>query len=193
VNISQVQSEKDWEKIKEICVLSSGIKPPLSQERSFSFGRVWIDPYQLICPEYTLAVFDSDLIGYLTGAIDRSFFEKRNAVYTELVHEISGPEQEKLKQQLDGEALWPEQLLGKVYFEELIEDYPAHLHINFLKNHQGKGLGTLLIQNFENKLKEKKISGVHVICGKRPVPFYEKLGFQILKSENQIYAMGKKL
>lgn len=65
-------------------------------------------------------------------------------------------------------------------FFDLYEDFPAHLHINVHPEAHSKGLGTELIQYYTEYLKEKNISGVHLITSpqSRNVSFYTKNGFE---------------
>ena len=62
--------------------------------------------------------------------------------------------------------------------------YPAHLHINLLPEYQHKGIGTRLTQHFEDHLIGQNVRGVHLQTtshNRKAVPFYEKLGFEILQ------------
>jgi ribosomal protein S18 acetylase RimI-like enzyme len=61
--------------------------------------------------------------------------------------------------------------------------YPAHLHINVLPEHHGKGLGTRLIKHFENHLAAYGVRGIHLQTSNynhKAVPFYKKMGYSII-------------
>jgi ribosomal protein S18 acetylase RimI-like enzyme len=63
--------------------------------------------------------------------------------------------------------------------------YPAHFHINTRSDLRGHGIGTALLQKYLNQLKDEKICGVHLETtseNKIAVPWYEKLGFELLLS-----------
>jgi len=63
-------------------------------------------------------------------------------------------------------------------------DYPAHLHINVLPEYQHMGIGTQLIQNYEDHLRCLGIKGVHLETSSRnhkAIPFYLKHGYEIIK------------
>lgn len=84
-------------------------------------------------------------------------------------------------------------------FEELYERYPAHLHINFRSKARGRGLGSLLIQAFEEHLRGQGVNGLHLITSAtaRNVGFYLKNGFahkvEKLWNGRPILFLGKKL
>jgi ribosomal protein S18 acetylase RimI-like enzyme len=68
-------------------------------------------------------------------------------------------------------------------FSEIIKTYPAHLHINLLPKYQRKGLGTRMIQIFENHLKDLCVPGVHLQTtnyNKKAIPFYIKQDYQLV-------------
>ena len=61
--------------------------------------------------------------------------------------------------------------------------YPAHLHIDLLPDHQGQGLGRLLVRTFLAALRARGVPAVHL--GMVPTntgarAFYDRLGFHEL-------------
>lgn len=71
----------------------------------------------------------------------------------------------------------------------IIAQYPAHLHINLLPNSQSKGLGTRLIQQFKEHMRDLGVKGVHLGTSnknKKAVPFYHKMGFSILEESGTV-------
>jgi predicted N-acetyltransferase YhbS len=63
---------------------------------------------------------------------------------------------------------------------------------------QGQGIGAALVERFCAELSALGVRGVHLLCGERPVGFYEKAGFTIVASAprtagGRIYAMGRRL
>lgn len=70
--------------------------------------------------------------------------------------------------------------------ENLLGEYPAHLHINLTSKTRGKGVGTKLIESMENKLIESGIKGVHLgvmADNEIAVSFYKKNGFNVIKNQ----------
>jgi len=47
------------------------------------------------------------------------------------------------------------------------------------EEHQGKGLGKLIIQNAENELVKLCFSEIEMAARETVIPFYQKLGYQI--------------
>ena len=86
-----------------------------------------------------------------------------------------------------------------VAFKKYFADYPAHLHINCHKDARGKGVGSKLIHEIENKLKKRGVSGLHIMTGVDSAnqSFYKKLGFDFAVEEDfggsPILLMGKSL
>jgi ribosomal protein S18 acetylase RimI-like enzyme len=64
-------------------------------------------------------------------------------------------------------------------FRQVMERFPAHLHINFSPEARGLGLGSLLLAEFEHRLKRHSIAGVHLVTGanERNVGFYHRNGY----------------
>ncbi|MGR0220655.1 GNAT family N-acetyltransferase [Agromyces sp. ZXT2-6] len=66
-----------------------------------------------------------------------------------------------------------------------LDAYPAHLHIDLLPEHQGKGLGRRLIDTLRAQLADRGVPALHL--GLDPAntgarAFYERLGFHELPS-----------
>ena len=71
--------------------------------------------------------------------------------------------------------------------------YPAHLHIDFAPEFQGKGFGTKLIQHLIQHLKNKRISGLVLDVAADNLgaqSFYSRNGFAILGSDEHSIRMG---
>ena len=63
---------------------------------------------------------------------------------------------------------------------DILERYPAHLHIDLLPVTQGQGLGRRLIERFTELLRERGVRGVHLGVDRRNTGahrFYERTGF----------------
>ncbi len=74
--------------------------------------------------------------------------------------------------------------------------YPAHLHIDILKEYRGNGTGTRLMDALVAHLKEKGVRGVQLcVDGKnvRGINFYKRYGFKTLLSFSAGRAMGFKI
>ena len=65
-----------------------------------------------------------------------------------------------------------------------LSDYPAHLHINTRADLRGNGVGTALMHLYLAQLRRENVPGVHLETSSMntiAVPWYEKLGFQLLQ------------
>ena len=65
-----------------------------------------------------------------------------------------------------------------------LSPYPAHLHINTRAELRGSGIGTALMRAYLDQLRSEHVRGVHLETSsenKIAVPWYEKLGFQLLQ------------
>lgn len=66
----------------------------------------------------------------------------------------------------------------------LLEEYPCHLHIDILPDYAGNQFGRKLMDHLKEKLRAKKVKGIHLIkSGQGPEAagtetFYKKMGFE---------------
>lgn len=83
-------------------------------------------------------------------------------------------------------------------FDDLYQDYPAHLHINLTGQAQGRGIGGQLIGELEARLVASKVQGLHLVTGSnaRNQSFYARCGFEhrVIRGSGPVRAlfMGKK-
>ncbi|MEX0427083.1 GNAT family N-acetyltransferase [Nocardioides sp. DS6] len=80
--------------------------------------------------------------------------------------------------------------------EEVIADFPAHLHIDLLPRLQGSGTGRVLIERFLGRLEAAGVPGVHLGVGRaneRAVGFYRHLGFTTLLERPDALVLGHRL
>ena len=69
---------------------------------------------------------------------------------------------------------------------ELFEKFPAHLHMNILPGHQGLGIGRRLMELFVARIREEKVSGIHLKTSNHntgALGFYRKMGFGVIGDE----------
>lgn len=142
------------------------------QEKT-KFLDIWFNIYLEEWPENIFIALNTqqELMGYLLGC---SCSEKANDTLSPLNSSYS------------------------VFYENFF-DFPAHLHVNVAREHQGQGVGKSLIEKFQYKLKDDNIQGLHAITSSEAtnIKFYEKLGFlkideKTFKKWNLVF-MGKKL
>lgn len=74
--------------------------------------------------------------------------------------------------------------------------YPAHLHIDFVPNAQGKGYGTSLISHLCTHLRQKNIPGLMLDVSVDNIGaqrFYQRNGFTVLGRNDNSIQMGRRL
>jgi len=79
---------------------------------------------------------------------------------------------------------------------DFVDDYPAHLHIDFLPRAQGQGLGTRFVAAFIEKQKAEGVRGFHLGVGSdntKAQGFYAKQGFQVIQELPGVIYLGLKL
>jgi len=153
------------------------------------FGTIFVSYYIDTEPENAFVAVDGDrVIGYIVGTAD-------TLVQKESFDRMVMP---KILRRLftstifrhPADALFLLGLRGYEHFEEtlysenLLDDYPAHLHINLLAGYQRRGLGEQLIHAFENHMKKSKVPGIHLVTSTlntKAVPFYDKLGYRVVR------------
>ncbi len=77
--------------------------------------------------------------------------------------------------------------------DAVVDEYPAHLHIDLLPRLQGKGVGGRLMKRLLEALAEQKVTGVHLEVApenQRAIGFYRHLGFSHLSRQRGGVFMG---
>ena len=80
--------------------------------------------------------------------------------------------------------------------DAVVEQYPAHLHIDLLPRLQGKGVGRALMERLPDALDQRKVTGVHLDVApgnRRAIGFYQRLGFSRLTGHRGGVFMGLRL
>lgn len=87
----------------------------------------------------------------------------------------------------------PEELLHSD-FPNLVNQHPAHLHIDILSSHQGQGWGGKLVGTLFQKLLSEAVSGIFLGMtwdNDGAARFYERLGFERFKEMNDKGELGR--
>jgi ribosomal protein S18 acetylase RimI-like enzyme len=160
------------------------------------WAEVFVLPYVARHPDYAFVV-ESDEgapAGYIVGAPDTRAFEDWFATewWPRFAARWPRPEQEATRQ--DGTLIYAYDRRGGA--EPYGDDYPAHLHIDLLPEHQGQGWGRALIDTFVGALRERGVSGVHLVASSDntgALAFYTRLGFAPLPSHAGVQTFGMSL
>ena len=162
-------------------------------------GELYAAPYATREPELTFVLEDdAGVCGYVLGAFDTEMFDEW------LEHEWFPPLRERYPRPNGNPEIWTrdERLTSEFYEDrssgnDLLGEYPSHLHIDLLARAQGRGNGRALIETFLAALSKRGSPGVHLGTSPQNVraeQFYLKMGFQELRRlEPHHLTMGKRL
>jgi len=162
-------------------------------------GHVYAAPYGVFEPSLAFVVEDrAGVGGYCLGALDSRAFEQR-------LEQDWWPALRRRYPEPDaaGCAHWTrdEQAADKIHHpwaadEDLMADYPSHLHIDMLPRLQGGGNGRQLIGLQLAALRGRGSRGVHlgVRAGNlRGQGFFSHLGFSRLSADAEFHVFGMRL
>ncbi|BCJ85227.1 GNAT family N-acetyltransferase [Effusibacillus dendaii] len=79
---------------------------------------------------------------------------------------------------------------SKIEPNPLYKVYPAHLHINVLPEYQHCGIGSKLLDRFEQHVRKSGVAGIHLSTSNRnlkAIPFYRKKGYDLLLEKEDTF------
>lgn len=179
----------DWQAIRRICCLTAYGGRGIDSIRQPFFAEYWIGPYEKLLPGWTYSAYDGQgLVGYLTGCPSTSSFAPKRLLLHRLplaIRLLAGgypgtQDTTSFLRRLFLLERSPERRFPLPVLSLILRDYPAHLHVNVLAEHRGKGIGARLIEHFLSDLRSQGTPGVHLFCGEEPAGFYRRSGFQEL-------------
>lgn len=173
----------------------------------YLLGHFYAAPYALYANEYSFVYVDEKTglpAGYILGTDDSFTFNLRR---NEFLKPLESYCKNNKNNKSEEEAGIKSTIIDELKRNKLKEakptdegfwcnDYPAHLHIDILAEHQGKGLGHKLMQTFLDNLRANNVTGVHLGVSKEnhgACKFYEKEGFSVLYQAEWGFWLGKKL
>jgi ribosomal protein S18 acetylase RimI-like enzyme len=156
-------------------------------------GEIYVGPYLRLAPSLAFVGEDEwGVAGYVLGVTDTRAFEKAcerdwwpalrpryplglfppDSPDDRLVRMIHGPRETS---------------------EDVVERYPAHLHIDLLPRLQGRGYGRRLLSTLFTALLDVGVSAVHLgvgLANQRAIGFYDRMGFTVVHryADSQIMA-----
>jgi GNAT superfamily N-acetyltransferase len=185
--IIRLYSQDDRQELRKIYGMDEFARPKLLKKYPL-FGEYLADEMSYY-PDYEpeslfVADLDGQVVGALSGCTDTRRFETiyKNKVRRRLLLRV-----------ISGVYGWPGWLPAILYTENVDREvrapkvdrdlYPAHLHISILPEWRRQGIGTALMEGFEDYLKSKSIPGYHLFASsfhEQGVAFYDKSSLTLL-------------
>lgn len=182
----------------EICLLTgdSGEDASALYRDPDLLGAVYVGPYLRLAPEHALVGVDDDgVAGYVLGAPDTAGFE-------------AACEREwwpSLRERYPPDAFPEDTPDGRMVrlihhpptvSPDVLERYPAHLHIDLLPRLQGRGQGRALLTALLDGLAAAGAPGVHLGVARtneRAIGFYLRMGFTEVHRFSHSLIMARRL
>lgn len=165
--------------IVDICYETASID--IAEAQKYAFALRWALPYLRHYPKFCfVAELGSKVVGYIVGTPDTQtqvdLFVKHELAEMQTLIDKRTPLANSF---LNGGELDPT-------IAELVNDYPAHLHINLTSACRGLGVGGRLMAELEYQLQEHGIKGMHLGVAKQnmaAVKFYQHQGYTLREGE----------
>ncbi|KAF2786601.1 GCN5-related N-acetyltransferas-like protein [Melanomma pulvis-pyrius CBS 109.77] len=184
---------RDWD--AGLHIFFTTIDSSVNFEPARTIGSyIWFKSYVLLTPGTCFVLDDGTgrAVGYIIGTASTNHLIER---WKEVLVPMVDPKLVPKPEVSTGDAMMERddvrELRGAVYAAQcnmlestphLLEQYPAHLHINVLPEFQSSGFGRRLMDTFLQKLRDLGSGGVHlgmVASNANARRFYERLGFQL--------------
>ena len=157
-------------------------------------GAVYVGPYLALEPATCLTLDLDGAAGYALGTPDtRAFQQRAEREWWPALRErypLDLPRRE-----LDA-ALVAEIWAPPVAPDDVVEQWPAHLHIDLLERARGTGWGRRLMAELMTRLAEAGASGVHLMVASSnldAIGFYRVLGFDTVATHDDADVMARAL
>lgn len=182
----------------DICLLTgdSGVDASGLYQDPALLGEVYVGPYLRFAPDHALVGVDEHgVAGYVLGVPDTVAFEEEceRAWWPPL----------RARYPLDsfppqGDDARIVRLIHNppVTSPDVVERYPAHLHIDLLPRLQGRGDGRRLLTALLDGLAAAGAPGVHLGVGtanQRAIGFYRRMGFTEVRTYTHSLVMARNL
>ncbi len=175
---------------------------PFYRDDPDALGRIFVGPYLVYEPEYSLVLEDKDgICGYAFGSFDSKAFyaryekEWRPKLCAQFPMPTGDPATWTRAQTVHSWYHSPDYTMPEPYAV-----YPSHLHIDLMDRAQGRGFGRRMIEMIMEKLRQNGSPGAHLGVSMLNTPaygFYIRLGFKDLlrvgEGKDGCIYMGKRL
>ncbi|TDV53749.1 GNAT family N-acetyltransferase [Actinophytocola oryzae] len=182
----------------DICLLTgdSGVDATGLYRDPLLLGEVYVGPYLRYAPEHALVgVDEGGVAGYVLGVLDTVAFEE------ECERSWWPPLRARYPLSRFGQETADARVVRLIHnpprtSPDVVERYPAHLHIDLLPRVQGQGDGRRLLTALLDGLAAAGVPGVHLgvsLANQRAIGFYERLGFTEVRAYSHSLVMARKL
>jgi len=190
-------SPADLEALYDVCVrtaASGDDLTPLIGDRRLP-GHLYAAPYGVLQPQLAFVAVDAVGVGgYVVGTGDTAQFELSLESDWLPALRVRYPQGAARRDPDD-------RLISLLHHPptqdaEVLDDHPAHLHIDLLPRVRGQGLGRQLIERFITEVARAGASGVHVGVNPANEPalaFYGRLGFEEIGTDRVSIVLGRRL
>lgn len=190
--------ESDRSELYHVCLATgdSGASAIHLYNEKDMLGEIYVGPYLSFQPDLSLTLVQNGISGYALAALDTRSFEDilSRHWWPYILEKYSNRSPENFNER-------EKDLFGYIQNppirpEEVVKDYPSHLHIDLLEKAQGRGIGKAMMQLILKSLRDKGSPGVHLGMGAknaRAFAFYTKLGFSLIDKNDNEWTMGLKL
>lgn len=184
--------EGDRGPLRKLCADTAFMGEPV--ERFFPDRELFCDWASVYYTDYEpqsifVAEYENQICGYVMGAKDESRYRKASAELSKACLNRAWGRVlfESCSRNLFF-SLVKSFMSGEFKRPDFSRHYPAHLHINVAKPFRGSGIGSMLINRFEEYLRGNKIYGARLsTISPRANRFFQKQGFGILYRRRVTY------
>lgn len=195
-HIRPVRPEEDKSALDKI--YRATCNSSLQHEPAWTYSSfLFCHPYRILSPEtcFVLDAGDGTAVGYVIGTPNTRGFAARwpQEYLPQLDHSVLPPP-DRHDAEEHAPPTWdsdlPAHLLELLYskhvqllngdYPDMLDQYPAHLHIDILPEYQRQGWGRKMIDTFCDAIKKHGTSALHLgteVSNVDSRKFYERLGF----------------
>jgi ribosomal protein S18 acetylase RimI-like enzyme len=189
--------KSDENSIIDICYKTGYMGEDLTDRNIFNdiklFGYLFCSYYCLYETGNSFVAVDESknnkVIGYIIGTLNSKRQEKLfvKKMFLKIAIRLFLCDSWKYRESYNAVMFFIKNINLKHKYDSLYTEYPAHLHINILPQYQHYGVGSRLIGQFENHVRENNISGIHLRTSNKnikAVPFYKRKGYKVINENH---------
>ncbi|WP_108397803.1 GNAT family N-acetyltransferase [Devosia submarina] len=197
VNLRAVRPD-DLPMLYQICLVTGAAGQDASRLHNDPdlIGHIYAAPYAVLEPAQALVAEDEQgVAGYLVGTFDTDRFAEQleqhwwpalRERYADPTRKLTEADRARVES-----IMQPERNPA-----DLVETYPAHIHMNLLPRLRGKGIGRALVQKWVVQARGAEVRGIHLGASAGNaggIAFWQKVGFTPVKRTDRTAWFGMAL